>query len=145
MEEQLYRLVYLSRNNIEGDDKTMSAEVEKILSKSRKNNISAGVTGALMFNKDCFAQVLEGKYDDVQDTFERIQCDLRHDDVALLSFDEAPDRAFSSWSMGYFGSDSPALEKFNSLTALSDFNPESLNGDEVFGLLKEHLFEEAAA
>ena len=141
MTESLYRLVYISRNCIRGGDEDLGHEVTEILDVARRLNARAGLTGALMFNRRCFAQVLEGPFDDVQDTFERIQCDERHDRATILSFDPIESRGFSEWSMAFVGASTPALETFNRLTATGDFDPESLSGDSVFALVRQHLAE----
>lgn len=59
MSNDLYHLVYYSRNRIPaGAD--LHAEIDSILKASQRNNSRAQVTGALIFNKGVFAQVLEG-------------------------------------------------------------------------------------
>jgi hypothetical protein len=61
----LQRLIYSSRNNIVEDEATITAQVAQILESSRRKNSPIGITGALMFNGTCFAQVLEGPPDAV--------------------------------------------------------------------------------
>ena len=56
MTAALYRLVYMSRNDITDE---IDTQIDDILETSRENNRLAEVTGALMFNTGCFAQVLE--------------------------------------------------------------------------------------
>ena len=141
MNEQLYRLVYISRNEIAGDDETVHREIQNILTASRANNAIANITGALMFNAGCFAQVLEGQHDDIQCTFERIQCDPRHSNVVLLAFDIMTERKFSSWSMAYIGENSKASGKFVDIMQESGFDASLLKGDHIFDLLSEHLLE----
>ena len=140
----LSRLVYYSRNLIpEGSD--MHAEVEGILAASRRNNAAVGVTGALMFNAGCFAQVLEGNRDAVEATFERIQQDERHGDVSVLAFDEVADRAFGEWSMGFVGASRHGAASFGGMGARSGFDLGKINGDALFKLLHDLALEEEAA
>ncbi len=47
--------------------------------------------------------MLEGPIDTVSETFERIQCDHRHRDVAVLQAEHIEDRGFPAWSMGFAG------------------------------------------
>ena len=96
MTEALYRLVYCSRNRVTEGPEALAQAITSIPAASQVNNARIDVTGALMFNAGCFAQVLEGPRDSVEDTFERIQQDERHGDVSLLAFDPAPARAFIS-------------------------------------------------
>jgi hypothetical protein len=141
MNKQLYRLVYISRNEIAGDDATVQREIEQILAASRANNPVANISGALMFNSGCFAQVLEGLHDDIQNSFERIQCDSRHSHVVVLAFETMVERRFPSWSMAYIGADSDASARFGGIMQQSDFDTTLLQGDHIFDLLNEHLLE----
>ena len=137
----LYRLVYFSRNEIVGDDATVHREITQILHKAREKNPKANITGALMFNAGCFAQVLEGAHDDLQDTFERIQCDTRHSQLVLLAFEPSESRRFSNWSMAFLGAETTASQKFADILQGSNFDPSRLKGDYILNLLNEHLME----
>jgi len=141
MNDPLYRLVYISRNEITGNDTEVRHEIEQILRAAREKNSLAGLTGALMFNAGCFAQVLEGMHDDIQGTFEHIQCDPRHSRVSVLKFEPVADRWFSNWSMAYQGGDSVASAKFSDIMQTSNFDISKLQGEQVLGLLKQHLYE----
>jgi ribosomal protein S4E len=141
MNEPLYRLAYISSNEIAGDDATIRSEIEQILASARIKNPDSDITGALMFNEGYFAQILEGSHDEIQATFERIQCDPRHSQVVILSFEPASERRFSKWSMAYLGTDSAASSMFADITQASGFDPTKLNGDRILELLKEHLLE----
>ena len=101
----LYRLVYISSNKISSSPGSFGAQVEQILSVSRRNNAAVGVTGALIFSSGFFGQVLEGPRTAVEATFERIQQDMRHSDVSLLEFKSAVARTFERWDMAYVGQD----------------------------------------
>ncbi|SHE77836.1 Sensors of blue-light using FAD [Modicisalibacter ilicicola DSM 19980] len=145
MDSTLYRLVYLSRNTIVGDDSRLQEEIDDILKASRRNNSRAQVTGALMFNSGCFAQVLEGPHDKIQETFERIQCDARHTHVSVLAFDPVHERGFSEWNMAYVGQDAHNLALFAGLNEASGVDFAALDGDEVYRLLRGHLEEAETA
>ena len=99
--ERLYRLVYVSRS-VHGPG-GVEAEVASILAASRVNNQRAGITGALLFSTDWFAQTLEGPIDQVTATFERIQCDPRHRGTVILQAGWIEHRDFGAWSMAYTG------------------------------------------
>ena len=103
MTQDLYRLVYCSRNAL--SDTEATAEVRRILAVSRRNNAAVAVTGALLFTSGIFAQVLEGPLAQVEQTFERIQTDPRHADVTVLQISCTEQRAFADWSMGFAGGD----------------------------------------
>ena len=102
---QLYRVLYCSRNTIQGGPAQMQAVVDSILAISRRNNARNGLTGGLMFTDGCFAQVLEGPVEAVEETFERIQCDDRHAEITVLQAGFITARDFRDWARGFAGSD----------------------------------------
>lgn len=122
MSNHLWRPVYVSRNDIVGDDEVVRHEVDDFLSTARHRNPSMDVTGALLFNLHSFAQVPEGPRDAVQDLFTRIQLDGRHSEAHLLAFDEVEDRTFASWSMGFVGEDSAAARRFTEIADETGFD-----------------------
>ena len=142
MSENLYRLVYYSRNAVAGDANALAAAVTSILAKSQVNNQREGVTGALMFNSGCFAQVLEGARPAVENVFERIQQDARHGEVSLLAFDPAPCRAFENWSMGFVGASVEDGARYSSLGQDSGFDPAQMTGEALFETLHRLALEE---
>lgn len=95
----LHRLIYRSRSALAGSDGAVEAEVDALLARSAHNNARDGVTGALMFTESVFIQVLEGPCAVLENTFERICCDLRHVDVELISFCGVAERAFGRWRL----------------------------------------------
>lgn len=100
---RLHRLIYVSRNRLAGSAGEVEAEVLNILEASRRNNARVGITGALLFSGDLFAQALEGPLAAVQEVFERIQRDERHRDTVVLACEPVSAREFGVWSMAYAG------------------------------------------
>ena len=145
MSEELYRLVYYSRNAIVGNAEAVAAAITSILAKSQANNQRVGVTGALMFNAGCFAQVLEGPGAAVEEVFERIQQDDRHGEVSLLAFDPAPSRAFENWSMGFVGASVIDAARYGALAQESGFDPARMTGEALFETLHRLALEEERA
>jgi hypothetical protein len=103
------------------------------------------VTGALMFNAGCFAQVLEGPRPAIEAIFERIQQDERHGEVSLLAFDPAPARAFAQWSMGFVGARVNDAARYGVLVQDSGFTPARMSGDALFETLHRLALEEENA
>jgi len=145
MTEVLYRLVYYSRNHIAGRRTTFAAEVDTILARSRDNNARDGITGALLFNAGCFAQVLEGPLPKIETTFERIQQDDRHGDVSLLTLEPIAARSFPNWSMGFVGLSSEDTAQFSKVAADSGFEISRLSGDQIHSILKDLALQEESA
>lgn len=143
MDTGLYKLVYCSRNRIVGTQEEIIAEIQNILACSRRNNALAGITGALLFNEGLFAQVLEGPVESVDGTFEKIQCDPRHGDVAVLQSGPTGRRDFPAWSMAFAASS-------NKESALQSALPQSgpgiadpsEAGEQVLKLLRDVVVQE---
>jgi hypothetical protein len=142
MSNDLYRLVYYSRNTLSDEAEALPTAITSILAKSQANNERVGVTGALMFNSGCFAQVLEGSRLSVEEVFERIQQDERHGDVSLLAFDPASSRSFANWSMGFVGSSADDAARYGSLSQGSGFDPARMTGEALFETLHRLALEE---
>ena len=62
--------------------------INSILASSARNNPEAGITGLLVATETHFLQILEGEFEPLNATFERIARDTRHDTVQLISFTE---------------------------------------------------------
>ena len=103
MKNSLYKLVYCSRNLIQGTDADVATELQKILASSRVNNSRSGITGALLYNAGMFAQALEGPLEAVERTFEVIQRDPRHSEVTVIQSGPTEERDFPEWSMAFTG------------------------------------------
>jgi len=136
MPEALHRLVYYSRNRVRsvaGSD-ALAMAIGSILRVSRVNNARVGVTGALLFNLGCFAQVLEGPRDAIENIFERVKLDPRHGEVSILILEPAPARAFEGWAMGFVGS----CDTDAALNQDGGFDPARMAGEALFEILYRH-------
>ena len=142
MSEQVHRLVYFSRNAMPGTSDEVVDGVHQILKSSRRNNAKVGVTGALLFNSGCFAQVLEGPSSAVSETFERIQWDERHSDVLVLEYAPVAGRSFPDWSMSFVGASRSGQHLFGDVSKASGFNPIHLKADEILTTLQRLVLEE---
>jgi hypothetical protein len=134
MDGNLYRLAYCSRNTfpVETD---IAAELRAILEVSRRNNARNGLTGALLFSRGSFGQILEGEYCAVERTFEHIQNDERHGDVVVLTFEPVTARGFGPWSMAHVGAEASADDALHAMSS-AEFNPADCSGRELFERLR---------
>ena len=73
--------------------------LDDILTKSRSNNPSIGITGNLIYHADLFLQLLEGPHFAVQKLYETILADSRHADIIKLRDETVNRRLFASWAM----------------------------------------------
>ncbi|MGI1669709.1 MAG: BLUF domain-containing protein [Neptuniibacter sp.] len=95
----MYRLIYKSQP-------TTSLNWEKvreILVQSERNNEEQDITGVLLATEHSFLQVIEGKYETVNQLFVKIVSDSRHSNIQLISFDLIDSRLFSGWGMKGLG------------------------------------------
>ena len=131
----LVRLLYASRAASGVDADALAA----ILKRSREHNPKVGVTGVLCFcaNSHVFMQVLEGGRGQVSKLYNEIAHDRRHNDVALLSYEEIGERSFASWSMGQVNMSrlNPALVLKYSESAQLD--PYAVSGQASLALFNE--------
>ncbi len=143
--DDLHRIVYYSRNRLIGDLDVIADQIHTILAASQANNARVDVTGALMFNSGCFAQVLEGPQASVEATFERIQQDSRHSDVSLLDFSKTTQRYFPNWSMAFVGASQGDRTKFAAIANESGFDPSKMTGEHLHELLYSLTLDEEQA
>lgn len=101
MTSDLYTLAYFSRNAADGIGADAHVELGRILASARRNNEKKGVTGALIFSDDHFAQVLEGPLAEIEAIFENIEADPRHSNVTVIHFKPLAARRFGAWSMAF--------------------------------------------
>ncbi len=79
----------------------MNEAIAALLAVARSRNRAMNVTGALVFNDGCFAQILEGGREELNHLFSAIQADPRHCNVTLLQRGPVAERAFGDWAMSY--------------------------------------------
>lgn len=96
---KLCSLIYKSRCK----DKADLDLVNSILVSSTRNNPDNDITGVLVATETHFLQVLEGAFDTVNATFQRITRDERHDTVQIISFTAINERQFADWAMHGIG------------------------------------------
>ena len=128
-----FRMVYCSRNRITGSPQEVVAEIDAILLASRRNNAANDVTGALLFNGEAFAQVLEGPRDAVDVAYAKLRFDPRHSNVVLLQQAKQLERNFGNWTMAYSDAHFPALQM--PAFDLIEANPAGF-AEEILRLLK---------
>lgn len=93
----MHQLVYISTARA----RPSNAELDDILTVSRRNNAANGVSGLLVSGGIRFLQALEGPTPAVFATYERICTDPRHFAFVLLKSGSISERAFGNWSMAH--------------------------------------------
>ena len=75
-------------------------DIQRLCLISARNNRRAGVTGFMVECGGVFLTVIEGEPREVDETFNRIHCDTRHDHIEIVcSEDGLERRRFGAWSM----------------------------------------------
>lgn len=101
----LFRLAYISKDNFTGPVEEQKENVQSILDVAQRNNKKIDVTGALLWSGDYFCQVLEGENEALEELFETIQMDSRHNQITVLHFEPIDRRSFSEWAMAMAGNE----------------------------------------
>jgi len=94
-------ITYVSDSLIE--PASCAAAVEQIVAEARPCNATLGVTGALLFAGNRFAQTIEGPEAVVDALMARIERDPRHLVRAVVKRHRIDERCFQAWSMAYSG------------------------------------------
>ena len=97
----LVRLIYRSHSKIPHE--SIRQQLGDILKKARKNNAASGVTGALLYYDNWFAQALEGPKEAVHSIFSKIKADDRHKAVEGTADEPVTSRVFAGGAMASVG------------------------------------------
>ena len=120
--QQIYRLVYASKANIDLGTTGINPEVSRILLKSKSNNAKRMIGGVLYYADGYFFQVLEGEKEKVCDLYEKISLDDRHSTVKILTEGYMSKPQFSNWSMHFVAADS-SIRQLLADHAFNEFKP----------------------
>ena len=139
LDHMLFQLIYRSRAKSDITDK----DLEEILETARGFNATQGITGCLLYHKGLFLQLLEGEFNAVNELYENIRKDERHDEVITLHMQEAPDRIYNDWSMAFKAlKENLALLEKNGASSFKDLpsqNNASPLAQELFNIMSEEV------
>lgn len=93
----MFQMLYVSA----ATELLSDADLDDILSKSRRNNTRDDVTGMLLYADGSFLQVLEGEETAIRQVYERISRDPRHHRIVEVAQQTIDQRDFPDWSMGF--------------------------------------------
>ena len=99
--ETLLRAIYTSvpADGLGADD------IDAILRTARRRNAELSLTGALMYGRGSFVQILEGPAASLDLLLDAIRKDPRHRDMTIVLRDPVEAREFAGWAMAYVGED----------------------------------------
>ncbi|ODN69608.1 Blue light- and temperature-regulated antirepressor YcgF [Methylobrevis pamukkalensis] len=133
----LFRVVYYSRNAVKKLGLPFSAEIRAIMSSCARHNTPAGLTGALVFNEQYFAQILEGSRNEVSKALWRIGADRRHEDMVIMEAEAVPCRRFENWSLGYVGHSEDMDALYLKFGITVGFDPARMTAASLVGFVSE--------
>ena len=131
----LVQLLYASR----AASPVTAEMIDSILQQSRTKNPEFGITGVLCHGGDVFMQLLEGGRTPVNDLYNTIVRDARHQKVMLLCYREVSERRFGSWTMGQVRLDRINTSLLLKYSERPELDPFSVSGNASMALLDELL------
>ena len=94
----LHSLMYSSI----ADPNLSQQDIEDLLASARRNNEQQEITGLLVFQDNCFLQILEGDRKKISHLFEqKLMRDPRHSSVTLFHDEALVQRQFRFWHLAY--------------------------------------------
>jgi hypothetical protein len=78
-------------------------QVDDLVADARTRNEQLGLTGALIYTRTHFAQVLEGKPQGIEAVMASIRADSRHRNLCVVADEAIEKRHFPNWTMAYSG------------------------------------------
>ena len=99
--QPLVAKTYLSQSKLDWTDEA----IDELLERSKRNNATRKITGAMIYANGYFMQLIEGPQIAVDELYSAIETDPRHEVLSLLHNQEIKDRHFSDWAMEYRDSD----------------------------------------
>jgi hypothetical protein len=87
--------------------------IAALLTKARSNNARDGITGALLYHRDRFIQIIEGEDATVHERFTAIAGDPRHRSVQKMREKAIGERQFPQWTMGFRAASAESLKQLD--------------------------------
>jgi len=132
----LIRLTYFSRNHLDRWYRTIDRGIAEIVATSTASNLRDGITGALIYDRNWFAQVLEGSQSEVSATFERILRDQRHGDVSLVTMQPIARRCYPGSAMVAVPRGEDNHDLFRHHCEGEGFDPRQMRADRLSDLIQ---------
>src|SRR4051812_6933757 len=80
-----------------------AAQIDEIVAGARRRNERLSLTGALIYTRTHFAQVLEGGKPAIEEVMASIRADVRHRNIQTVADQPLTKRHFPNWTMAYSG------------------------------------------
>lgn len=93
----MYRIVYMSRTAKELSDQ----ELDTILREADVSTAQGALSGMMLYARSSFFHVMEGPQRRVEDGFERVFMDMRHERIRVFQHRPIRCRRFKGFTMGF--------------------------------------------
>ena len=130
----LSRLIYHSENHLGPFDGKMIGALNDIMDVANRNNEKHNITGALIFDRLWFVQILEGEREAISATLRRIVADERHDNVTVMEVRSIEQRQFGNWWMGLAALQGGAAALLSRHGFGNRLDPRAMTGDQAVAL-----------
>jgi len=127
MTSPIRQLVYVSNAKFGFEERDMKS----ILVASRRNNPALDVSGLLVYADGVFIQVLEGAEKTIEQLYEKIAEDVRHDNVAVILDQNCDERTFPRWAMAHLSGSAETVGEWAGISG-------AMNGDELLAVLAQN-------
>lgn len=107
---RLHRRAYVSR----ATRPLEASEFSLLLRRARTRNTAVGIGGVLLYSGTQFLHVIEGPPEAVEETFERVSQDPRHEDIRVLIDEPISHSGYSGWAMHFVEIDDHLVEAVSS-------------------------------
>lgn len=123
--------------------------IQNILDVARVKNSEVGITGILIYRNGLFLQMLEGEEEAVHELYGKIASDDRHCELKTLFKQEASERLFSFWFMGFARLNDNHLKDVEGILPWDDLaefmnQGQAIPNQKILDFLKTFRFKEAA-
>lgn len=112
-------------------------DVEFILEGAQEKNRSLGITGMLIFCNGYFLQLIEGSRPAVNQLFQSISHDARHDRITISSVREVEAPSFGDWEMAYLNEEKIAAGGVKIIDSVGAFSPYAMSAVDHRNCLKD--------
>lgn len=133
----MHHIIYLSQAKAD----LSPTELVFILIQARENNQRQNVTGALVYGRGQFMQVLEGEESVITSIYQKIVTDTRHYDALKLVDKPVQQRSFHDWSMAFAELTTAQFDHLTGYMLPSEFEQQGSIGSTIDDLLLERMKE----
>jgi hypothetical protein len=134
---RMHHIIYASRASQEPS----GIDLVMLLLRSRRNNESLAITGALVYGGGQFMQVIEGEKEAVTALYACICSDPRHQDVCKLVDKPIEERTFINWSMAFQKTSPEQVAELEGYVSPEYWAQTSFTGESADTLLLKRLQE----